>query len=162
VRPGRKDGSAPFSGPEDVLEYAARYTHRVAISNNRLLDIQDEKVQFRWRDYRDDNRNKIMTVTAEEFIRRFLLHVLPEGFHRVRHYGFLANRYRKHKLARCRELLKMPPPEPKSQEKTDYRDQYEELTGISLKTCPICHQGHMAIIERFDAGTMPPPIIDTS
>ena len=103
-----------------------------------------------------------MTVTAEEFIRRFLLHVLPEGFHRVRHYGFLANRYRKQKLARCRELLKMPPPEPKSQEKTDYRDQYEELTCISLKTCPICHQGHMAIIERFDAGTMPPPIIDTS
>jgi hypothetical protein len=152
---------APFSGPEDVLEYAARYTNRVAISNDRLLDIQDEKVQFRWRDYRDDNRNKIMTVTAEEFIRRFLLHVLPEGFHRVRHYGFLANRYRKQKLARCRELLKMPPPEPKSQEKTDYRDQYEELTGISLKTCPICHQGHMAIIERFDAGTMP-PIINTS
>ena len=153
---------APFSGPEDVLEYAARYTHRVAISNDRLLDIQDEKVQFRWRDYRDDNRNKIMTVTAEEFIRRFLLHVLPEGFQRIRHYGFLANRYRKQKLARCRELLKMPPPEPKSQEKTDYRDLYEELTGISLKTCPICHQGHMAIIERFDAGTMPPAIIDTS
>ena len=123
---------APFSGPEDVLEYAARYTHRVAISNDRLLDVQDEKVQFRWKDYRDGNRKKVMTVTAEEFIRRFLLHVLPEGFQRIRHYGFLANRYREQKLARCRELLKMPPPEPKSQEKKDYRDQYEELTGRRL------------------------------
>jgi Putative transposase len=99
----------PFSGPEDVLEYAARYTHRVAISNDRLLDIQDEKVQFRWKDYRDGNRMKVMTVTAEEFIRRFLLHVLPEGFQRIRHYGFLANRYREQKLARCRDLPKMPP-----------------------------------------------------
>jgi Putative transposase len=142
---------APFSGPEEVLEYAARYTHRVAISNDRILHVEDEKVQFRWRDYRDGNRNKVMTVTAEEFIRRFLLHVLPEGFQRIRHYGFLANRYRQPKLARCRELLKMPPLEPKSKEKNkDYRDYYEELTGTSLKTCPICHQGHMAVIEIFE------------
>jgi hypothetical protein len=154
---------APFSGPQEVLEYAARYTHRVAISNDRLLDIQDEKVQFRWRDYRDGNRNKFMTVTAEEFIRRFLLHVLPEGFQRIRHYGFLANRYRQQKLARCRQLLRMPPLEPKSQEtKKDYRDYYEELTGMSLKTCPICHQGHMAVIEIFEGATTRPPINDTS
>jgi hypothetical protein len=154
---------APFSGPEEVLEYAARYTHRVAISNDRILDIEDEKVQFRWRDYRDGNRNKIMTVTAEEFIRRFLLHVLPEGFQRIRHYGFLANRYRQQKLARCRELLKMPPLEPKSREKEkDYRDYYEELTGTSLKTCPLCHQGHMTVIETFESVTSPPPINDTS
>jgi hypothetical protein len=154
---------APFSGPQEVLEYAARYTHRVAISNDRLLDIQDEKVQFRWRDYRDGNRNKIMTVTAEEFIRRFLLHVVPEGFQRIRHYGFLANRYRQQKLARCRQLLRMPPLEPKSQEtKKDYRDYYEELTGMSLKTCPICHQGHMAVIEIFEGATTRPPINDTS
>jgi Putative transposase/Transposase zinc-binding domain len=154
---------APFSGPEDVLEYAARYTHRVAISNDRILDIHDEKVQFRWRDYRDGNRNKHMTVAAEEFIRRFLLHVLPDGFQRIRHFGFLANRYRQQKLARCRELLKMPPLEPKCQDTNkDYRDRYEELTGKSLKTCPICHQGHMAVIEIFEAGTTPPPINDTS
>jgi hypothetical protein len=121
---------APFSGPEEVLEYAARYTHRIGNSNDRLLDIQDEKVQFRWRDYRNGNRQKIMTVTAEEFIRRFLLHVLPEDFQRIRHYGFLANRYRQQKLPRCRELLRMPPLEPKSQEKKkDYRDYYEELTA---------------------------------
>lgn len=154
---------APFSGPEDVLEYAARYTHRVAISNDRILDIHDEKVQFRWRDYRDGNRNKIMTVAADEFIRRFLLHVLPDGFQRIRHYGFLANRFRQQKIARCRELLKMLPLEPKCQDtKKDYRDRYEELTGKSLKTCPICHQGQMAVIEIFEAGTAPPPINDTS
>jgi hypothetical protein len=153
---------APFSGPEEVLEYAARYTHRVAISNDRLLDIEDEKVQFRWKDYRDGNRKKAMTVTAEEFIRRFLLHVLPEGLQRIRHYGFLANRYREQKLARCRELLKMAPSDPKSEEKKDYRDRFEELTGTSLKTCPVCHQGHMAVIEVFEAITKHPAIIDTS
>jgi hypothetical protein len=81
---------APFAGPEEVLRYVAQYTHRVAISNNRLLDLEDGKVRFRWRDYRDNNRHKTMQLAAEEFIRRFLLHVLPEGFQRIRYYGFLA------------------------------------------------------------------------
>jgi hypothetical protein len=94
------------------LAYVARYTHRVAISNNRLLDIEDGKVRFGWKDYSDGNRQKTMTLTADEFIRRFLLHVLPEGFQRIRYYGFLANRYREQKLARCRQLLAMPQPEP--------------------------------------------------
>ena len=150
----------PFAGPDDVLRYAARYTHRVAISNDRVIDIEDEKVQFRWKDYRDACRKKTMTLAAEEFIRRFLLHVLPEGFQRIRYYGFLANRYRKQKLARCRELLNMPPPEPHCHVKKDYRDRYEELTGKSLKTCPVCHQGQMVIIEVFQAGGIPPPIWD--
>src|SRR5229473_1439263 len=79
----------PFAGPEQVLEYVGRYTHRVAISNNRLLNIEDGTVRFRWKDYRDHNPQKVMTVSADEFIRRFLLHVLPEGFHRIRYYGFL-------------------------------------------------------------------------
>jgi len=78
---------APFAGPEEVLRYVAQYTHRVAISNNRLLDLEDGKVRFRWRDYRDNNRHKTMELAAEEFIRRFLLHVLPEGFQRIRYYG---------------------------------------------------------------------------
>jgi hypothetical protein len=150
----------PFSGPDDVLRYAARYTHRVAICNDRVLDIEDEKVQFRWKDYRDESRKKTMTLTAEEFIRRFLLHVLPEGFQRIRHYGFLANRYRKQKLARCRELLNMPPPEQHCHVKKDYRERYEELTGKSLKTCPVCQKGQMVIIEVFQAGGIPPPIWD--
>src|SRR5438132_10422970 len=98
----------PFAGPEQVLDYVGRYTHRVAISNNRLLDIAEGKVSFRYKDYRHDAQSKTMTLDAEEFIRRFLLHVLPAGFQRIRYYGFLGNRYRKEKLARCRQLLDMP------------------------------------------------------
>jgi Putative transposase len=102
----------PFAGPEQVLDYVGRYTHRVAISNNRLLDIAQGKVTFRYKDYRHEAQQKTMTLQAEEFIRRFLLHVLPEGLQRIRYYGFLANRYREQKLAHCRELLGMPPCEP--------------------------------------------------
>jgi hypothetical protein len=134
----------PFAGPEKVLDYVGRYTHRVAISNNRLLDIDHGKVTFRYKDYRHDSQQKAMTLDAEEFIRRFLLHVLPSGFQRIRYYGFLGNRYREEKLARCRELLDMPVSEPPASDATkDYRDRYEELTGASLRACPICHQGHM-------------------
>src|SRR5262249_53303838 len=114
----------PFAGPDDVLRYAARYTHRVAVSNDRVFDIEDDKVQFRWKDYRDACKKKTIILAAEEFIRRFLLHVLPEGFQRIRYYGFLANRYRKQKLARCRELLNIPPPEPHCHVKKNYRDRY--------------------------------------
>ena len=138
----------PFAGPEQVLDYVGRYTHRVAISNNRLLDIAEGKVSFRYKDYRHDAQQKTMTLQAEEFIRRFLLHVLPEGFQRIRYYGFLANRYREHKLARCRKLLDMPAPEPPASELSkDYRDRYEQLTGSSLWECPVCHQGRMLVIE---------------
>src|SRR5260370_17545653 len=91
-----------------------------------------------------------MTGKAEEFIRRFLLHVLPEGFQRIRYYGFLANRYREQKLEHCRELLDMPAPEPSDLEPAkDYRERYQELIGISLTECPSCHQGHMLMIELF-------------
>ena len=138
----------PFAGPEQVLDYVGRYTHRVAISNNRLLDIAEDKVTFRYKDYRHDAQQKTMTLEAEEFIRRFLLHVLPEGFQRIRYYGFLANRYREQKLARCRELLDMPAPEPPALEGAkDYRERYEELIGPSLRECPVCHQGRMLVIE---------------
>jgi hypothetical protein len=153
----------PFAGPEQVLEYVGRYTHRVAISNNRLLDIADGTVRFRWKDYRDRNRQKAMTVSADEFIRRFLLHVLPEGFHRIRYYGFLGNHHRAQKLARCRELLGMPVSEPLDDEfEKDYRDHYEELSGVSLNQCPACRQGQMVIVETFDGITTRPPIQDTS
>ena len=152
----------PFAGPEAVLAYLARYTHRVAISNDRLLDIDDGKVQFRWKDYRNGSRQKTMALTGDEFIRRFLLHVLPEGLQRIRYYGFLANRYREQKLALCRQLLQMPSSEPKSEVKMDYRDRYEQLTGTSLRTCPVCHHGHMVVIEVFDSLRTQPPITDTS
>ena len=95
----------PFGGPEQVLAYLGRYTHRVAIANARLVGITDEHVAFRWRDYRHHSRAKVMILTADEFIRRFLLHMLPDGFHRIRHYGFLANGHRAAKLALCRSLL---------------------------------------------------------
>jgi hypothetical protein len=95
----------PFAGPEAVLAYLGRYTHRVAIANSRLVALAGGEVSFRWRDYRHHNKNKVMTIAADEFIRRFLLHALPDGFHRIRHYGFLANRRRADKLALCRQLL---------------------------------------------------------
>src|ERR1700756_3384072 len=138
----------PFAGPEQVLDYVGRYTHRVAISNSRLLDIAEAKVTFRNKDYRHDAQKKTMILQAEEFIRRFLLHVLPDGFQRIRYYGFLANRYREQKLARCRELLDMPAPDPPALEGAkDYRERYEELIGPSLRECPVCHQGRMLVIE---------------
>jgi hypothetical protein len=151
----------PFAGPDDVLKYVARYTHRVAISNDRLLDINDGKVQFRWKDYRDDNRHKTMTLDADEFIRRFLLHVLPDGFQRIRYFGFLANRYRAEKLALCRQLMQMPPPITRDVHK-DYRDRYEALTGVSLKTCPLCRSGTMVVIETFECTSCRAPFMDTS
>ena len=153
----------PFAGPEQVLDYVGRYTHRVAISNNRLCKIEDGKVSFTWKDYRDHNRQKVMTVAAAEFIRRFLLHVLPEGFHRIRYYGFLGNRHRAQKLARCRELLGMAVPEPaQRQAEQDYRLRCEELNGHSLTQCPVCRHGRMIMIETISGATTRPPIQDTS
>jgi hypothetical protein len=114
----------PFAGPAQVLDYIGRYTHRVAISNNRLVSMNDDKVCFRWKDYRDDNRQKTMPLPAEEFIRRFLIHVLPKGFHRIRYYGFLGNRHRARKLDHCRELLRMAPVEPPADPSADYLDRF--------------------------------------
>src|SRR6516225_5527942 len=95
----------PFGGPELVLAYLGRYTHRVAIANSRLISLADGKVSFSWKDYRQNRKTKVMTLDADEFIRRFLLHTLPDGFHRIRHYGFLANGGRNDKIALCRQLL---------------------------------------------------------
>jgi hypothetical protein len=153
----------PFAGPEQVLDYVGRYTHRVAISNNRLLDIEGGQVSFRYKDYRNQGQQKTMTLSAEEFIRRFLLHVLPHGFHRIRYYGFQGNRYRKEKLDQCRQLLGMPIPEvpTESSETRDYRDRCEELNGVSLRICPVCRRGHMVLIDAFEARSRP-AIKDTS
>ena len=146
----------PFGGPQHVLEYLGRYTHRVAISNNRLIDFVDGRVSFRWKDYRHESRQKVMRLDAREFIRRFLLHVLPGGFQRIRHYGFLANRYRAVKLARCRQLLDAPAPAATlADAPLDYRDRYEQLTGKSLRDCPLCGRGHMVCIETFLSGALP-------
>lgn len=140
----------PFAGPQQVLDYVGRYTHRVAISNHRLLEIEDDRVRFLWKDYRDNNQQKTMDLSAEEFIRRFLLHVLPDAFQRIRYYGFLSNRYRQEKLALCRQLLGMPASDPDSvvpEQPRDYCDLYEQLTGRSLRQCPVCQQGRMVEVE---------------
>jgi len=155
----------PFAGPQQVVDYVGRYTHRVAISNHRLVEIEDGQVKFHWRDYRDNNQQKTMTLSAEEFIRRFLLHVLPRGFHRIRYYGFLGNRYRKEKLEHCRQLLNMTPPHESSsqpQPREDYRDRYERLTGHSLRECPVCHRGRMIVVKLLAGVRSPPTIQDTS
>ena len=158
---------APFAGPEQVLDYVGRYTHRVAISNNRLLNIEDGHVTFQWKDYRDGDAHKTMTLTAEEFIRRFLLHVLPPGFHRIRYYGLLGNHHGQEKLKQCRQLLEMPPiaaTETGPQPTVNYRDRYETLTGVSLHECPACHRGRMLSVERLlpSRVSAPPLGLDTS
>ena len=146
----------PFAGPHQVLDYLGQYTHRVAISNHRLLAVEDGQVRFRWRDYRHHRRLKTLTLSAEEFIRRFLLHVLPKDFHRIRYFGFLACRHRQQKLALCRRLLDMPPPEP-SEPAPDYHDLFEQLTGASLLQCPACQRGCMLLVGLFEPGEPPPP-----
>jgi hypothetical protein len=134
---------APFGGPEQVLKYLARYTHRVAISNSRILSIEDGKVTFLWKDYADGNKTKVMTLTATEFIRRFLLHILPAGFVRIRQYGFLANRARKEKLALCRTLLNAVPVA------TSAAEPPEPDRRPEVKRCPVCGIGHMVLTSVF-------------
>jgi hypothetical protein len=133
----------PFAGSESVLAYLGRYTHRVAIANSRLTRLTDGEVDFTWKDYRDNGKTKVMTLSAEEFIRRFLLHTVPDGFHRIRHIGFLANGHRTEKLALCRTLLAAPTPEPPAAER--YRERVRRLTGHALDVCPDCGG---AMLER--------------
>ena len=153
----------PFAGPQSVLAYLGRYTHRVAISNHRLVEMENGQVRFRWKDYRNHNHQKTMTLSAEEFIRRFLLHVLPSRFQRIRYYGFLGNRYRQQKLARCRQLLGMSRSvAPAGEPSNDYRDQYEQLTGSSLWQCPLCQQGRMIQLEVLQGVCPRPAVTDTS
>ena len=144
----------PFAGPKQVLRYLGRYTHRVAISNNRLLGDADGKVSFDWKDYKNGSAHKIMTLEADEFIRRFLLHVLPKGLQRIRHFGFLGNRYREHNVAKVRELLgQQPAPSNHLDKHIDYRERYEQLTGHSLLQCPACQRGQMLLTQ-----TLPSPV----
>jgi hypothetical protein len=137
----------PFAGPEAVLAYLSRYTHRVAISNRRLLAFDETGVTFRYKDYRRNgaDRQQVMTLGVDEFIRRFLLHVLPRGFHRIRHYGLLASSARKANLARVRKLLAVTPPPDD--------DVPEEPLG-ARPPCPCCG-GHMIIIETFERWRQP-------
>ena len=133
----------PFAGPAQVLAYLARYTHRVAIGNSRLISASTDEVRFRWRDYRQPDKPKVMALTAGEFIRRFLMHTLPDGFHRIRYYGFAANGHRSEKLTLCRRLLDIAPSSAEP-------DDIEPDNDDALLPCPCCG-GRMIVIERFDA-----------
>lgn len=140
----------PFGGPEAVLAYLSRYTHRVAISNHRLISADADTVAFRWKDYRikTGDRQKVMRLETDEFIRRFLIHVLPDGFHRIRHYGLLAGASRKATIARIRDLLREPPPDQDPQETA-------EIVPLTLREpCPCCG-GPMRIVEIFRRGQKP-------
>lgn len=154
----------PFAGPQQVLAYLGRYTHRVASSNERLVALEDGLVRFRWRDYADGDRVKLMELEAEEFLRRFLLHVVPDGFVRIRHFGLLANRTRKAKLARCRALLAHPEPPPPAPPEPA-RAVMLRVTGIDIELCPVCHQGRLrriAILLPAQGHRDPAPAWDTS
>ena len=147
----------PFGGPEQVLKYLARYTHRVAISNHRLIKMEDRKVYFHWKDYAHGSVQKTMALDAVEFIRRFLQHVVPSGFVRIRHFGFLAHRGKEENLQRCRQLLAEP--------KTPALEVmpappvlvscHPEPAAADWHRCPQCGHGHMIIVERFEAGSPP-------
>ena len=131
---------APFAGAANVLAYLGRYTHKSAIANHRLVDFDGEQVRFRWRDYAHGNKRKVMRLDTEEFIRRFLLHVLPRGFTRLRHYGVLANRGRTRNLALCRGLLHQPAAEPRGEPET-VEAMMLRLTGIDITVCRECGRG---------------------
>jgi hypothetical protein len=138
----------PFGGPAQVLKYLARYTHRVAISNRRLLELKDGKVTFRWKDYAHKSKPSVMTLDATEFIRRFLMHVMPRSFVRIRYYGFMANRHRAENLQRCRQLIsseKVP--------QTENRSAMTPSTGPGeevVACCPACRHGRMRIVGRLE------------
>lgn len=141
----------PFAGPAQVLDYLGRYTHRVAISNNRLVSLNDQAIRFRYKVYAHGNRRKVMALEPAEFIRRFLLHVLPTGFMRIRHYGILANRAKREKLAKAQVALLQPrvatTPEPETVEAFWLR-----LAQLDIHQCPHCKTGRMCVV-----GAIPPP-----
>ena len=138
----------PFGGPEKVLDYLGRYTHRVAISNNRILNVENGSVTFAFHDRADGNKRKIQTLPAEEFIRRFLLHSLPSAFIRIRHFGFLSNRSKKHDLPLCRKLLGLDPQPPQPEQKSN-EELLRELTGEDISRCPRCKQGAMRFVAEL-------------
>jgi hypothetical protein len=161
---GRKNwfvyAKPPFTGPQAVLAYLARYTHRVAISNSRLINLDERGVVFRYKDYRCDGqaRHRTMTLAPDEFIRRFLLHTLPKGFHRIRHYGLLASATCKANIARARELIAAPTP---LQDAPTEPDRTAGITTDHHPPCPCCG-GRMIIVETFERGGAPrgPPPSD--
>lgn len=159
----------PFGSPKQVLKYLARYTHRVAISNQRLVSINDGKVAFRWKDYAHGNQQRVMTLRVGEFMRRFLLHVLPSRFQRIRQYGFLANRVRQNKLQLCRQLLGQGNgTKPIVEEVPDFEGNLGEEETLHSERCPACGEGRLLVLGELKPDTefadrfLYPETIDTS
>ena len=146
----------PFKNASYVVEYLGRYTHRVAISNSRIVSIQDGKVTFKWRDYKDNCKSKLMTLASNEFIRRFLIHILPSRFMKIRHYGFLGNRNKNTKLKICKLLTNTPV---LTKEKTSTLQLIQKITGKDLSKCPQCGSSKL---NRISLGKSPPAIIKTA
>jgi len=140
----------PFGGPEVVLKYLARYTHQVAISNYRLIAIENDQVHFHWKDYADGNRQKTMALAGVEFVRRFLLHVVPSGFVRIRHFGFLAHRHRAEKLELCRRLLNVEQASDKEAGAQPAMNQGTTEVALPPDLCPACKEGRLVVIEKLE------------
>ena len=148
----------PFESAEMVMDYLGRYTHRVAISNDRLVRLQNGRVTFRYRDRNDHDTVKLMTLDASEFIRRFLLHVLPDGFVKIRHYGILSNRNRKCKLAVCKRHLGVKCRDGNMEKHREpWQDLLTRITGTDPRICPYCGKGKMVLKEVLNPSALPQP-----
>lgn len=148
----------PFQSAERVMDYLGRYTHRVALSNNRLVKLENDRVTFRYRDRNDNDTVKLMTLDAFEFIRRFLLHVLPDGFMKIRHYGILSNRNTKSKLSRCMKLLGVHPLDPNREKHQEpWQDLLERITGVDPRICSHCGKGKMVLKRVLNPSALPLP-----
>ena len=139
----------PFSNPKQVFDYLGRYTHRIAITNNRVVSLKNDRVSFRWKDYKDDNKIKIMSLNVSEFMRRFLLHVLPDHYVRIRSYGILSNRNRE-KLKLCKKYLKVKDEENKKIKTESWYELFLRLTGVDIRLCECCHIGRYIIIDSIN------------
>ena len=147
----------PFAGPEQVLQYLGRYTHRIALTNNRLVSLSETEVRFRYKDYAHGNRRKVMALDAPEFLRRFLLHVLPRGFMRIRHYGLLGNRAKRHQLARARDALNCPSPEPVLAAPETIEAFWLRVAHLDIHQCPHCRSGELHRIGTLAPRAHGPP-----
>jgi hypothetical protein len=137
----------PFAGPEHLFGYLGRYSHRVAISNHRIVSVNETRVQFRYRDYADGNKEKVTALSPQEFIRRFLQHILPDGFCKIRYYGILSNRHRRQSVQICRKALGVAPPPPKP--RLTWQERLYRATGTDVSVCPCCQSGWMLTVETL-------------
>lgn len=147
----------PFCGPEQVLDYLARYTHRVAIGNERLVSCDTNSVRFRYQDYAHGNQRKVLSLEPPEFLRRFVLHVLPRGFNRIRHYGLLANRNKRALLVDARAALNAPAPASTAPPAESVAAFWQRIAGIDIERCPFCRHGTLRVVARLAPQPHPPP-----